>query len=396
MSKIITDENKIEEILTRGVEEIIDREHLKKRMLSGQCLRIKLGIDPTGPRLHLGRAIALWKLRGFQDLGHQIVLIIGDFTGQLGDASDKDAQRAMMAKKELDKNAQEYNQQLAMILDMDKVEIRRNSEWLGKLSFGEVVSLASLFTVRQMLNRRNFKERDEKGQEIGLHEFLYPLMQGYDSVAIEADVETGGSDQLFNLKAGRFIQKKHGQEPQDIITYEMLYGLDGRKMSTSWGNVINLLDSPQDKYGKIMSMKDEFIIDYFRLTTRLPLTEIAELEKGLKTGGLNPRDAKMKLAFELVKMYHGEKEADLAETEFKKVFQQKEKPSNMLPAKIKEISLASLVKIKAAASKGEARRLVEQGAVKLNDQKLSDWQKTTRVKRGDVVQVGPRKFYEVV
>ncbi|PJE59918.1 MAG: tyrosine--tRNA ligase [Candidatus Portnoybacteria bacterium CG10_big_fil_rev_8_21_14_0_10_44_7] len=395
MSKVIVDEKKIEEILTRGVEDVIDREHLKKRLLAGEKLRVKLGIDPTGPRLHLGRAIALWKLRDLQDLGHQIVLIIGDFTGQLGDASDKDSQRPMKEKEELEKNAREYKKQLNLILDVDKAEVCHNSEWLGKLNFGDVVSLAALFTVRQMLNRRNFRERDEKKQEIGLHEFLYPLMQGYDSVAIEADVETGGSDQLFNLKAGREIQRHFGQAPQDIMTYEMLYGLDGRKMSTSWGNVITLLDDPQDKFGKIMSMKDQQIIDYFRLATRLPLSEIKEIEKALSADNMNPRDAKMRLAFELVKLYHGADEAQKAETEFKKVFQQGQKPSEMERVKIRAISLDSLVQIKAAKSKGEARRLMEQGAVKINDQKKTDWQKGVEVKRGDVIQVGPRKFFEV-
>lgn len=395
MSQIITDKNKIDEILTRGVVEVVDYEHLRKKLLSGGQLRIKLGIDPTGPRLHLGRAIALWKLRNFQDLGHQIVLIIGDFTGQLGDASDKDSQRPMKEKEELEKNAKEYEKQLGMILDMDKVETRRNSEWLSKMTFNEVISLASLFTVRQMLNRRNFKERDQKGQEIGLHEFLYPLLQGSDSVAVRADVETGGTDQLFNLKAGRIIQRKMGQDPQDIITYEMLYGLDGRKMSTSWGNIITLLDEPADKYGKIMSMKDQYIIDYFRLTTRLPMAEVKEIETALKAGRLNPKDAKMRLAFELVKLYHGEKEAQQAESEFKKVFQKGEKPSEMEKIKETVISPQTMVSGGMAASKSEARRLIEQGAVKINDQKKTDWQQETKVKKGDIIQVGPRKFYQV-
>lgn len=395
MSGIITDEKKIDEILTRGVEDVIDRDHLKKRLMAGEKLRVKLGIDPTGPKLHLGRAIALWKLREFQDLGHQVVLIIGDFTGQLGDASDKTSQRPMKTKEELESNAEEYNRQLEMILDMDKVEIRRNSEWLGKMNFGDVIGLASLFTVRQMLNRRNFKERDEKGEEIGLHEFMYPLMQGYDSVAIKADVETGGNDQLFNLKAGRIIQKHFGQEPQDIMTYEMLYGLDGRKMSTSWGNIITILDEPQEKYGKIMSMKDEYITDYFRLTTKMSLEEIKEIEEALKNESLNPRDAKMKLAFELTKLYHGEKAALEAEEEFKKVFQKGEKPTEMPKVKIAELSLDTLIAIGAAGSKGEARRLMEQGGVKLNDKKITDWKESEEVKSKDVIQVGPRKFFEV-
>lgn len=395
MSEIITDEKKIDEILTRGVEDVIDRDHLKKRLMAGEKLRVKLGIDPTGPKLHLGRAIALWKLREFQDLGHQVVLIIGDFTGQLGDASDKTSQRPMKTKEELESNAEEYNRQLEMILDMDKVEIRRNSEWLGKMNFGDVIGLASLFTVRQMLNRRNFKERDEKGEEIGLHEFMYPLMQGYDSVAIKADVETGGNDQLFNLKAGRIIQKHFGQESQDIMTYEMLYGLDGRKMSTSWGNIITILDEPQEKYGKIMSMKDEYITDYFRLTTKMSLEEIKETEEALKNESLNPRDAKMKLAFELTKLYHGEKAALEAEEEFKKVFQKGEKPTEMPKVKIAELSLDTLIAIGAAGSKGEARRLMEQGGVKLNDKKITDWKESEEVQSKDVIQVGPRKFFEV-
>src|SRR6056297_1245772 len=258
-------EKQIEELLERGTERVIDKEKLKEKLLSGEKLRIKLGIDPTGTKIHLGRATALWKLRKFQDLGHQIVLIIGDFTAQIGDASDKQEMRMGLSKEEIKKNMENYLDQIGMILDLDKTEIHYNSEWLGELSAGDLLSIAKKFTAQQMIQRRNFKERWEQNKPIGLHEITYPILQGYDSVQIKADVELGGYDQLFNLKVGRQMQKLYDQEPQDMMTMEMLYGLDGRKMSTSWGNVINLVDEPKEMFGKIMSMKDELIGDYFRL-----------------------------------------------------------------------------------------------------------------------------------
>jgi tyrosyl-tRNA synthetase len=398
MSKVIIDKNKIKELLERGVEKVVDKKHLEKRLFAGEKLRVKLGLDPTGPKLHLGRAISLWKLRDFQDLGHQIVLIIGDFTAKIGDASDKDSERPMLTDEQIQKNLKDYKKQIGLILDLDKTEFHYNSEWLKKFNPADIIKLASLFTIQQIIQRRNFKERFETGKEIGLHETLYPLFQGYDSVAIKANVETGGYDQLFNLLAARDIQKYYGQPPQDIMVYEMLIGLDGRKMSTSWGNVITLTDSPNEQYGKIMSMKDELIIDYFRLCTRLSMKEVKDIEKSLKLGSLNPRDAKARLAREIVAIYHGKTAALSAEREFDRVFREKGQPTKIPQVKVKTKQLPIselLVKIKLAPSKSEAKRLIEQGGVKINGEVVKDWKKNVDIKPKMILQVGKRKFIKL-
>ena len=382
-------ERKIEELLSRGVEEVIDRDHLRKKLLSGQVLRIKHGIDPTGPKIHIGRAAQLWKLKDFQELGHKIVLIIGDFTAQIGDASDKQAMRRPLTEKEVKENMKGYIKQVGGILDIKKVEFHHNSEWLNKVTAKELLNLAMNFTAQQTIQRRNFKERWEAGKPIGLHELDYPLLQGYDSVAVKADVELGGSDQLFNLKVGRDIQKIFGQKPQDILTLKMLFGLDGRKMSTSWGNVINITDKPEEQFGKIMSMKDELILDYFELCTRVPLAEVKNL---------HPREAKARLAREIVATCHGEKQALEAEKEFNQVFKEKKLPSRIPTALIKEKKLNILnllVKIKLAPSKAEAKRLVGQKGVRINNQVQEDWRKIIEIKKGTVIQVGKRRFVKV-
>lgn len=402
--KVITDERKIQELLSRGVEEIIDKKSLLKKLRSGKRLRVKHGIDPTGPKIHIGRAISLWKLRAFQELGHQVVLIIGSFTAQIGDASDKLAMRKPLTIEEVKENMKGYRKQLSKILDMDKVEVHYNSEWFDKMKIKELIQIALKFTAQQMIQRKNFKERWDQGKPIGVHELLYPLLQGYDSVAVKADIEIGGSDQLFNLLVGREIQKMYGQKSQDIMTFEMLFGLDGRKMSTSWGNVVNIVDPPEEQYGKIMSMKDELIFDYFRLATRLPLKEIEKLRKKVEVREINPRDAKARLAFEIVKMYHGESAASRAEKEFNKVFREKQLPSKIPTFKISDkISgqklpvLDLLVIAGLAPSKAEARRLVEQKGVKIKGNIIENWQKEIKLeKKGLIVQVGKRKFLKIV
>ncbi|MDP3057526.1 MAG: tyrosine--tRNA ligase [bacterium] len=399
MPKIIIDDNKIKELLTRGVEEIFIRESLEKKLRNGKELRIKHGIDPTGEKIHLGRASLLWKLRQFQELGHKIVLIIGDFTAQIGDPSDKLAKRPFLSEEQIKKNMANYKTQVGKILDMEKVELRYNSEWLAKLTFQEIGQLAEIFTIRQMMARRNFKERDEKGEEVSLREFLYPLMQGYDSVAIKADVEIGGFDQLFNLKAGREIQKFYGQNQQDIMTTQMLEGTDNRKMSTSWENVINISDNPNEQFGKIMSMKDELILKYFLLCTQISRKEILLIEKGIVSEKLNPRDTKVRLAKEIVTMYHGAAEAAKAEKEFNKIFRDKGVPSEMPEIKISEKSLAILdllVKIKLASSKSEAKRLVEGKAVEIDSKIISDWKTAIEIKSGMVIKAGKRKFAKII
>lgn len=399
--KINIEVSKIEELLSRGVEDIIVKEILRKRLLSGEKLRVKHGIDPTGPKIHLGRASQFWKLRAFQELGHQIVLIIGDFTGLIGDASDKDSLRPVLEEKQIKENMKDYSRQIGKILDMDKVELHYNSEWLGKLSAKDLIGLAMKFTAQQMIHRRNFKERWDQGKEIGLHELTYPLLQGYDSVAIKADLELGGSDQLFNLLAGRKLQEIFGQNPQDVMTTKMLLGTDNRKMSTSWGNIISIIDSAEEMYGKTMSMHDDCILNYFELCTQISMEEISKIKELLEGEKVNPRDIKARLAKEITKIYHGEKEAEKAEKEFNRVFQKKEMPSNIEERKIEPGSyeiLNLLVKIKIAPSKAEAKRLITQNAIKIDRQVENDWRKEIdiRPKTEIVIQSGKRKFVKII
>ncbi len=392
-------QKRIEEILTRGVEEVISKALLAGKLKSRSKLRIKFGIDPTGSKIHIGRAVPLWKLKAFQELGHQIVLIIGDFTGQIGDASDKQAMRKRLSEQEAKENLKNYAKQIGRILDMDKVEIRYNSEWFKKMNIKDLLNLAMNFTVQQMIHRRNFKERWDKGSPIGLHEIDYPLLQGFDSKAVKADVEIGGFDQLFNLKIGREIQKIFNQKPQDIMTLKMLPGLDGRKMSTSWGNVINIADKPKEQFGKIMSIKDELILSYLELCTKTPLSEIKEIEEKLKAKKVNPREIKLKLSREIVSLYHGKKPAFEAEQEFERVFKRKKLPSQILEARIKEKSLNLLdllKKTKIASSKAEAKRLILQSGIKIDKEIQKDWRRRIKIKKGMIIQAGKRRFSRLI
>lgn len=364
MEKAIVDEEKIDELLTRGVEDVIVKDELKRELMSGRQLRIKLGVDPTGPKIHLGRAIPLRKLREFQKLGHQVVFIVGDFTAQVGDASDKSEKRPMLTRAKIDENLKDYKSQISKILDLSKTEFVYNSDWLSKLSFDEVTKLAECFSVQQMLARRNFKDRFDKGVEISLREFLYPIMQGYDSVAVKADVEIGGFDQLFNLKAGRIIQEYYDMPKQNLMTCTMLEGTDGRKMATSWGNIITIVDEPFDMFGKLMSVRDELVVKYFTLCTDLSIPEIREIEKALEKGE-NPRDIKLRLATEIVTMYHSEKDAALAKNSWIETFSK-----GGVPEMIPELYAAAdrelgdvLVENGIVSSKTDWRRLVEDGAV---------------------------------
>ena len=397
--EINTTPKKVEEVLTRGVEQIIGKENLIKRLTSGKKLRIKLGIDPTSPILHLGNAIPIWKLRQFQDLGHHIILIVGDFTARIGDASDKTAPRQPLTKKEIENNLKTYKNQIGKILNLKRTEFVYNSSWLKKLTFEEIIKLASQFTVAQMIERENFTARYRAGKPIGLQEFLYPLMQGYDSVAIRADVEIGGTDQTFNMLAGRAIQKVYNQKPQNIVTLTLIEGTDGQKMSKSLGNVIGITDNHNEIFGKIMSMDDSLIIKYFTLCTQLPLQKIEKIKKYLKSRELNPRDAKAELAYEIVALYHGNKIARRAGEEFNKVFKEKKMPSRIPEVKIKEKRLnilEMLVKAKLVSSKSEAKRLILQKGVRINGGVETDWKRTLEIKKGLIVQVGKRKFAKAV
>lgn len=394
MEKIITDETKINELLSRGVEDIFIKEELKNNLLSGKQLRIKLGVDPTGPKIHLGRAIPLRKLREFQKLGHQIVFIVGDFTAQVGDASDKSDKRPMLTKAEIDENLKDYKNQVAKIVDISKTEFVHNSDWLSKLSFDELVKLSECFTVQQMLARRNFKERFEAEKEISLREFLYPIMQGYDSVAVKADVELGGFDQLFNLKAGRVLQEYYGMPKQSVVTTTMLEGTDGNKMSTSQGNVISIVDEPFDMFGKIMSLRDELIVKYFTMCTDNTLEEIAKIEKSLKKE--NPRDIKMRLATEIVTLYHNEKAATLARNSFIETFQKGGVPDDVKTYTAKEGEELAVVLIREniVPSKSEWRRLVESNAVTdENDVVIADPKELVSEK---VFKIGKKRFAKII
>ncbi len=392
LDKITAD--KIKETLSRGVEETIDRANLEKKLKSGRQLIIKLGIDPTSPNIHLGRSIPLLKLRDFQELGHKIVFIIGDFTGVIGDTSDKDSERPMLQEEQVKKNMENYILQAGKIIDIDKCEIRYNSEWLSKLGYKELCEQADIFSLNDFISRENISKRLDAGKRVSLRELLYPLMQGYDSVAIKADVELGGTDQRFNLLAGRDLQRHYKQGPQDVITNPLIEGLDGRKMSSSWGNTVNLFDSPNDMYGKTMSLKDEFIIKYFTLVTRVDLETIEKHKKALALGA-NPRDLKMKLAFELVKFYHSESEAKKAEEYFINTFSKKETPTELLGFKPQKYNLISvLVETKLVSSKSDARRVIEQGGVKVNDSTIKDI--NYLVPSDSVIQKGKINFIKIL
>ncbi|OGZ18388.1 MAG: tyrosine--tRNA ligase [Candidatus Nealsonbacteria bacterium RBG_13_38_11] len=396
--KTITNSQKIKDILERGIEQIIDKNSLLRKLKTGRKLRIKHGIDPTGPRIHIGRAVQFRKLRSFQDLGHKIILIIGDFTAQIGDASDKQSMRRPLTEKEVKENMKDYREQIGKILNLKKTEIRYNSQWLNKLTIKELLSLAVNFSAQQMIQRRSFKERWEQGKPIGLHELTYPLFQGYDSFAVKADLEIGGADQLFNLKIGREIQKTFGQAPQDILTSKMLSGLDGRKMSTSWDNMVTIVDKPNEMYGKIMSMKDEFIPEYFELCTDVPLSEVKNIKRDLLSKKVNPRDLKARLAREIISVYYNKKQALKSEKEFDKVFKEKRLPDSIPTIKIPQESLnilELLFKTKLTSSKAQAKRLVIQKGVKINNEIQTDWQKQVKIKKGLVIQVGKRKFAKI-
>ena len=391
------DEQKIEEILTRGVEDVIVKEELKKRLLSGKKIRLYLGIDPTGSLLHLGHAVLLWKLREFQDLGHEVILLIGDFTARIGDPTDRDSARKVLTEKEVKENFKSYRRQASKILDFGKVKIKYNSTWLSKLRFEDVLKLSSNFTVQQMLQRDMFQRRLKDNLPISVTEFMYPLMQGYDSVAMDVDLEVAGNDQTFNALVGRTLQKIYNNKDKDVLTCKLLLGTDGRKMSKTFNNFIALEDNPNDMFGKVMSIKDELIRDYFELTTRVSKNEIAEIRKLS-----NPKDQKIKLASAVVKLYWGEDKAKIAEEEFNKVHKNKELPTDIenfeTDKKIYPI-LDLLFDTKLTTSKKEAKRLVEEGGIVViinnTEEKIIDWKKEIEIVDEMIIRRGNRKFIKV-
>lgn len=379
----------LNDLLTRNVEDLIVRSELEKKLKVGKKLRIKLGFDPTGSRLHIGRAVTLWKLRQFQELGHQLTFVIGTFTAQIGDSSDKDAERQMLTREQVNENFKTYHKQISKILDMDKVEVFHNGDWFEKMQLDEFFKLTSLFTIQQMIERENFAKRLKANKPVGLHETLYPLLQGYDSVMMKTDLEVGGTDQLFNMLAGRTVQKAYGQTPQSVMSFHILEGTDGRKMSTSWGNCIYIDDEPLDMYGKVMTIRDELIPSYFKMATDVPMSQIEQIEKDMSLGD-NPRDTKASLAREIVARYNGKAAAIKAEKDWEKQFREGEKPAEIEEVKVKKGPIVEVIAIAFEISKSEARRLLQQGGVKIDDKPVKEL--GAEIEKDCLIQLGKRRF----
>ncbi len=384
----------LEWILTRGVAEIIVKEELLQKLRSGKPLRLKQGFDPSKPDLHIGHAVGLRKLRQLQDLGHQVVLIVGDWTAQIGDPSGRDESRTMLTPEEVKANAQTYMDQFFKIVDRSRTEVRWQSEWFGKFTLADVFNLTSRFTLAQMMAHETFRKRWESGSPLTLMELMYPLLQAYDSIAIQADVEFGGTDQKFNILCGRELQAMLGQRPQDVFLVPLLPGTDGRKMSKTFGNTVDLSMPPDQMYGKLMSISDEMLMDYLTLVTDIPDEELAQIETDLRAGAVNPRDVKMRLAREVVGYIHSPEDAARAEEEFLRVFQRRELPSDMPeftvpPQGLNIVDL--MVQAGTAATKSEARRLIQQGGVRLDDAVVDSVDRLVEPKEA-VLQVGKRRF----
>lgn len=395
--------------IKHGTAEVIPKselvEKLKNSIKHNKPLKVKLGLDPTAPDIHLGHTVVLQKLRQFQQLGHKVIIVLGDYTGRIGDPTGKSSTRKPMSEEELLRNAHTYKQQICKILDENKTEFVFNSSWLAKLTFEEVINLTAKCTVARMLERDDFSKRFKENSPISIHEFLYPLMQGYDSVALEADIEMGGTDQKFNLLMGRHLQKEYGQQPQIAIMMPILEGLDGKqKMSKSLGNYIGIDEPPNEMYGKLMSIPDELMIKYFELVSDFPPEEIAEIKRGLEEGKLHPRDVKMQLAKNVTAIYHGEEQAEKAEEHFKRVFQQQELPDEIpifrVTPEVMEDDKVVLPKLLVAAglvsSTSEARRMVKQGAVKIAGDVIRDANLRFIPVNESIVRVGKRRFVKLM
>ena len=392
----MTDMNTVLAELKRGVDEILSEQDLIEKLKENRPLRVKLGADPTAPDIHLGHTVVLNKLRQFQQFGHEVIFLIGDFTGMVGDPSGKNTTRPPLSREDVLRNAETYKQQIYKILDPQKTRIVFNSEWLGKLGTEGMIRLASNYTVARMLERDDFKKRFSNNQPIAIHEFIYPLLQGHDSVALEADVELGGTDQKFNLLVGRELQKSAGQKPQVAITLPLLVGLDGeKKMSKSLGNYIGVTEAPSEMFGKIMSISDDLMWDWYNLLSFRPLAEIAQLKADV-ANGKNPRDVKILLAKEIIARFHDDAAADAAEQEFINRFQKGAMPDDMPKFTFEgEIGLANLLKEAGlVASTSEANRMVQQGGVKIDGEKVED-AKLVITASTAVYQVGKRKFAKV-
>jgi len=396
-------ENKIKEVLTRGVENIYpDKESLRKRLTLGKKIRLYCGYDATAPSLHIGNAITIRKLAQFQELGYEVIFLLGDFTTMIGDPTDKTAARKKMTRKEVLKNAKNFKKQAGKILKFsgkNAAKVKSNSKWNDKLSFLDLIDLSSNFTVQQMIQRDMFQERIKNEKPIYLHEFLYPLAQAYDSVAMDVDLEIGGNDQTFNMLCGRDLIKTLKNKDKFVLTTKLLVDSSGKKMGKTEGNMVNLDEKPDQMFGQIMAWPDGLIIPGFELCTDVPMDEINQMEQDMKADKLNPRDSKAKLAKEIITTYHSKKQADQAEKEFEKVFKDGGKPTHILEVKTdrKKHSVVDLLTevTKQALSRSEAGRLVEQSGVKIDDKKVDDLQEQIDCRKGIIVQVGKRSFVKV-
>ncbi len=384
-------------ILKRGVAEIISEENLRKRIAAGKPLRLKMGFDPSKPDLHVGHAVGLRKLRQLQDLGHTVILIVGDWTAQVGDPSGRDESRVMLTHEQVEINAKTYMDQFFIIVDKSKTEVRWQSEWFGKFTLTDVFNLTSRFTFADLMEHETFDKRVKEGKALSIMELMYPLLQAYDSIACDADVEFGGMDQKFNILAGRQLQERFGKTPQEVFLVPLLVGTDGRKMSKSFGNTIDVRAAPSDMYGKIMSLVDSVIVEYFRLVTDVPDAEIDEMERAMRAGKVNPRDLKMRLARDIITQLYDAETARAAEAEFVQVFQKRELPTDMPTFSIKQdMNIIDLMlAAEVAPSRSEARRLVTQGGVRLDDAAIEKIDAIIPA-RDAVLRVGRRKFVRLV
>ena len=389
------------ELIERGAAEIVPREELiqklGKSITEARPLRIKLGLDPTAPDIHLGHTVVLNKLRQFQDLGHEIHLIIGDATGRIGDPSGKSETRKQLTEEEVMANARTYQEQIFKVLDKDKTIVHYNSEWLMPMQLADVLTLAAKYTVARMMERDDFSKRYKEGLPIGVHEFMYPLMQGYDSVALQADIEMGGTDQKFNLLVGRQLLREYGFEPQVALMMPILEGTDGvQKMSKSLGNYIGVNDDPYEMFGKTMSITDELICRYFELLTRVPMEEINQIKSDMANGALNPRDAKIRLAMELITIYHSAAAAEEAREKFLTVFSKRDIPDDIAELKVNETEVwlpKFLHENGLVGSTSDGRRMIKQGGIKVNGEKFSD--ENIVLEEDMVLQAGKRKFVKI-
>lgn len=398
---ITANKQKTQTLLTRAVSDVLVRENLEKKLNSGKILRIKFGIDPTSADIHLGHAVPLLKLRQFQELGHKAVLIIGDFTAMIGDPSGRIEARKPLTSEEIKKNLKNYLSQAGKIINIKETEVHFNNEWFGKMKPADFYKLLSNMTVQQVLKREDFKKRIESNQDINATEMMYPLFQGYDSVMVKADVEIGGEDQLLNLLAGRKTQRAYNMPEQDVLTTWLIEGTDGkRKMSKSYDNYIGITEKPEIMFAKIMSIPDSLIIKYFKALTNVPDPEIGVFESDMKNGKLNPRDIKSKLAYEIVKIYHGEGKAKKAAEEFERVFKKHELPESIMeiPVTIKPRLIVELLMLTGLStfSRSDARRKVLENAVRVDDRIISDPNEVINVYEGMVVQYGRRNVRRII